>query len=512
MKIICRASVFFGLVLCLAGTALAQGVDADLSAYPEMRHRKLTLPKTGTKPYPVMLDGGGEFLENGYAVMGGIQVGRGKSPSGGERCIRDAKSIVRWIRANGAKFDLDVNHIGVWCGSFDAYTKMGLASSGNIKSVTFGDKTWDLVGPNPANPGFDDRIQCVVGRPWGAVLEELRPWVDGRNPHLTTEEWMLWLGIPLLASSNSPPMISDGESHAGPITGVYLTKCFLDEVGVPFINTKCYQRHVDTALRDMLRVGFADVYLKEVKTTKVFAQTMFPVVRGGTYSWFTFARLQKDLSKPLEVRFAIGGSAVAGVDYEAIPTSITIPAGKAEYALKVKALTNKTAKGVKQITVKITPDSAYESPYPNAAVMDILETAEPEIVTIGTIPFAVGPTGQGMITVARVGSLDKEVSVNAEILTSGKADVDFEPIKVPIIIAAGAYETKVPVIPKRYPVAGEKVTSVVVLLKGGTGYNIDTTSGLGGSYSQAAGVVIVNADHDPQLNLKHYIPNPFGAE
>jgi uncharacterized protein YkwD len=62
-------------------------------------------------------------------------------------------------------------------------------------------------------------------------------------------------------------------------------------------------------------------------------------------------------SRALEVALSISGSAAAGVDYSALPASVTIPAGASSVSLPVQAL--QSASGAKKIKVKAAPSAAY---------------------------------------------------------------------------------------------------------------------------------------------------------
>ena len=61
----------------------------------------------------------------------------------------------------------------------------------------------------------------------------------------------------------------------------------------------------------------------------------------------------------MAVTLSVGGNAVSGVDYEALPASVTIPAGAKSVSVAVTPLAS-TFAGVKKVKVKAAPSSEYK--------------------------------------------------------------------------------------------------------------------------------------------------------
>ena len=77
-------------------------------------------------------------------------------------------------------------------------------------------------------------------------------------------------------------------------------------------------------------------------------------------SSFTFSRAEGDsVGAPRQVNFKVGGTAVAGVDYKALPTRVTIPAGERSLTVPVEAIYRPDSVGAHTITVTITPWDDY---------------------------------------------------------------------------------------------------------------------------------------------------------
>lgn len=128
----------------------------------------LTLPKDASnnlKPLPLVIGihGGGwrsgskencfaeqQLVKLGYATacLDYRLSGTAKFPAQ----IYDIKAAIRWLRANAADYNLDVNHFGAWGNSAGAHLAVMLGVTGGVKELE-GD-----VGVT----GYSSRVQAVV--------------------------------------------------------------------------------------------------------------------------------------------------------------------------------------------------------------------------------------------------------------------------------------------------------------------------------------------------------------
>lgn len=69
----------------------------------------------------------------------------------------------------------------------------------------------------------------------------------------------------------------------------------------------------------------------------------------GTHSFYRISRENSDISQPLTVNFAISGTAIAGVDYTAIPGSVTIPTGQTSVLIPITVHPDALAEGTETI-------------------------------------------------------------------------------------------------------------------------------------------------------------------
>lgn len=95
----------------------------------------------------------------------------------------------------------------------------------------------------------------------------------------------------------------------------------------------------------------------------------------GQQATVTFTR-SGDTTLPMQVPITIGGSAVSGTHYQALPSTVTIPAGQSSLALPVIPISDSLAQGNRTITVAVAADFAL-----------VRDAAESALVTIEDKPF-----------------------------------------------------------------------------------------------------------------------------
>lgn len=94
-----------------------------------------------------------------------------------------------------------------------------------------------------------------------------------------------------------------------------------------------------------------------------------PVATPGA---FVFTR--DETTGALTVPFTVGGDAVAGVDYEAIPDSVEFADGEGNAIVEVVPLGLGTAGPLTSVTVTIDPDPAYQVGSDATAAVRFLES------------------------------------------------------------------------------------------------------------------------------------------
>lgn len=114
---------------------------------------------------------------------------------------------------------------------------------------------------------------------------------------------------------------------------------------------------------------------------------------------------------PLTVDIAVGGTAVAGVDFAALPSSVTFPAGVNRLLIHVTPNADSFTEGIEDVTLGIVPNpSIYVGPYARAHV-----TIADSIAT----PPSPLPTGWSAADVGSVGVTGSASEANGTFTVSG---------------------------------------------------------------------------------------------
>jgi hypothetical protein len=78
-----------------------------------------------------------------------------------------------------------------------------------------------------------------------------------------------------------------------------------------------------------------------------------------------------DTALPMQVPLIIGGSAIPGTHYQALPTTVTIPAGQSSLALQVTPVSDSLEQGNRTVTVALADDFALVRDAAESAVVTI---------------------------------------------------------------------------------------------------------------------------------------------
>lgn len=157
---------------CTTGSQQKKGPDSPILdiAYSEkslLNKLDIFFPDNGIAPYPVVIGiHGGAFragnkesesfifkkaLDRGYAVVciGYRLSGEAIFPA----AIHDVKAAIRWVKANGQKYNLNTDKIGLWGASAGAHLSALAATSAQDPELT------DL---SLGNPEYSSDVQVVI--------------------------------------------------------------------------------------------------------------------------------------------------------------------------------------------------------------------------------------------------------------------------------------------------------------------------------------------------------------
>lgn len=187
-------------------------------------------------------------------------------------------------------------------------------------------------------------------------------------------------------------------------------------------------------------------------------------------------------SNPLEVRFAVSGTANAPADYALAGTSspgvLMIPAGMATSTLTVLPVDDMVpGEGGETVIVTLEPNAAYTiDAGAGAALVTIADKSVlPEVSVVATDPAASEAGGTGTFTFERTGGFGSPLTVSYSVTGSATPGSDYAALPGTIFFGAGMITATVTVTPVQDAVA-EGEESVVVSVDPGAGYAVGSPS------------------------------------
>jgi acetyl esterase/lipase len=135
------------------------------------------LPAKGIPPYPVIVtiagsaffsdsskhwafDIGKPLLKHGFAIVAVNH--RSSRDAIFPAQINDIKGVVRFLRANAQKYNLDTNFVGITGTSSGGHLSAMMGTSGGVTNYTIGDKTINIEGDVGGNYKMSSHVDAVV--------------------------------------------------------------------------------------------------------------------------------------------------------------------------------------------------------------------------------------------------------------------------------------------------------------------------------------------------------------
>ncbi|MEK7856713.1 MAG: Calx-beta domain-containing protein, partial [Acidobacteriota bacterium] len=209
---------------------------------------------------------------------------------------------------------------------------------------------------------------------------------------------------------------------------------------------------------------------------------------GTDQGEFRFTRVGNTLL-PVTISFSVTGTATSDSDYEALPTTVTIPLGSSSTTLPVIVLDDLNVETSEGVTVTITANAAsYTIGSPSIATVNILDD-EPRVSITATDSAASETEGDnGLFTISRTGSTAQAITVNFNVSGTASPGVDYPSLGSSITIPEGVISVTLAVTPNDNQIA-ENNETVTLTLAAGTGY---------ATFSPTSGTVTI-IDDDPAL-------------
>src|SRR5207245_6606321 len=129
----------------------------------------------------------------------------------------------------------------------------------------------------------------------------------------------------------------------------------------------------------------------------------------------------------LGLNSALSGTASNGVDYFALPGSITIPAGQSFAVLPIVAINDLFVQGNRTVILTISTAPTYNIGGSPSATVFIVEDNLPLVTLTATRVNADAANGtSGAFTVSRAGTLDQALLVNYLVTGTAINGVDYQ--------------------------------------------------------------------------------------
>ena len=170
---------------------------------------------------------------------------------------------------------------------------------------------------------------------------------------------------------------------------------------------------------------------------------------GSDSGTFTFTRTGS-IESDLRVNYSLSGSALNGIDYRRLETSVTIPAGSTSAMVTVTPLDDNEVEGPETVTLTVSPAASYEAGSPGSATIAIVDTTPPAAtnhpptvtVQVTNAEIREGDAAPATFTFTRTGNTDASLVVSYDLTGTATKWNDYRryegDMPVSIIIPAGA--------------------------------------------------------------------------
>src|SRR5439155_3847508 len=110
----------------------------------------------------------------------------------------------------------------------------------------------------------------------------------------------------------------------------------------------------------------------------------------------------------LTVSYTVGGTAVPGTDYKALPGAVTIPKGDDSATVDVAPIDDTTVETPESVIVTLGAKAGYALGLPKRATVTIADddgvSSATTVTVVATDPIAAEPSDPGTFTITRTGS------------------------------------------------------------------------------------------------------------
>jgi hypothetical protein len=198
--------------------------------------------------------------------------------------------------------------------------------------------------------------------------------------------------------------------------------------------------------------------------------TSEPAAEPSTPGTFTIKR-DGDLTKALVIGYAVGGTAVPGVDYVPLSGTVTIAAGATSATVNFTPLDDGFLAPDKYVTLILTNDFNCDIGTPGSATIYITERQRPTVsITAPTNSVSEQGNAFGEFQISRT-TTSGDLTVYLALSGSATPGADYLPLDNPVVIPDGSSSVTLDVIPF-HDLIFEPTESVILTIVADTNYNI----------------------------------------
>jgi uncharacterized delta-60 repeat protein len=185
---------------------------------------------------------------------------------------------------------------------------------------------------------------------------------------------------------------------------------------------------------------------------------------------FVITRANAPVTNALTVNLGLSGGATNGLDYLAVPPSITIPAGQRFAVVPIIPINNYFVESNRTVRANILAGAGYTASA-GTATLTIVDDDLPSVAVYANDPRAGRAANNGQFTVVRSGDVTRDLVVNYLATGTAVAATDYQVLGGSVTIPAGVLSATVTVTPTATPSSPGPKTVVLVLSSTPT-YNI----------------------------------------
>jgi subtilisin family serine protease len=214
------------------------------------------------------------------------------------------------------------------------------------------------------------------------------------------------------------------------------------------------------------------------------------------------------IAAPLTIAYTVSGSATSGVDFQALPGSLTIPAGASTATLTLTPIDDTLHEPTETVTVSLLAGAGYTLGTAASATLALLDNdpAPPAntVVVAATDPNA-AETGSdpGTFTLTRTGATDAALTVAFTLGGSATAGNDYAALGTSATIPAGASSTTIIVRPIDDTLV-EGPETITITLAADSAYTLGTNA--------SATITLADNDTAPRAEVSVQATKPWTIE